>query len=565
MKKIVTFLTALSLLMTSGMSVYASETSVAASIDPETGTITLTGSADGTTTIRVTKADVDIESLNDGNMPTDLHQITSKGILAYEFQLPEGAEDGKYYVSVTDKNGTASDTVFVFDKDDAEAVFNTYLNKNLSENEFVNAVLSHAEELGIDVEHEDYSSDVLRGMYQLNSRYTNYNDFYASYELCRVLTALKGKNVAAVESYLKKYENILGIDYTDAYEKSTVLTSADKTTLCNLISAIDYIKIYKSAENITGKSGFTAVFDALSALAAADNAESWKAIEKIYTQDFAFLKNNVVSKNSDYTTGKSADIFGYMLTKEFDSISDLKDNFDSAVTAKGGSDDNKSSGRGGSFSVGAGASTSGIFEEVPGAAANEEGFSIKAPILTQNHAEFIDVNTGDWFYNPVSVLAANGIVNGYSDGGFYPNNNITRAEFTKLIISAFSVTGKKASFGDVSENVWYHNCVSIAGGAGIVTGYNGNFNPDSNITRQDASVIIYRVAALLNMPYEGFEQSFTDVDDISLYALTAVGALNKNGIVSGVGNGMFMPMRNITRAEAVQLIYNVISDLQNRA
>ena len=70
MKKIVTFLTALSLLVTSGMSAYAAATGVTASIDPKTGTITLTGSADGTTTIRVTKADVDIESLSDDNMPT---------------------------------------------------------------------------------------------------------------------------------------------------------------------------------------------------------------------------------------------------------------------------------------------------------------------------------------------------------------------------------------------------------------------------------------------------------------------------------------------------------------
>ena len=92
---------------------------------------------------------------------------------------------------------------------------------------------------------------------------------------------------------MKKYQSTLGIDYSECYENSGVLGAAAKTSLCGMLSDMDYAAIYESAQDITGKKGFPAVFEALSALSAINTSEkSWKAFEKIYTIDFPFLKNN---------------------------------------------------------------------------------------------------------------------------------------------------------------------------------------------------------------------------------------------------------------------------------
>ena len=563
MKKTVAFLITLSILCTSFVA-YADTTSVTALLDPETGIISLSGSAVGTTTVRVTKAEVELESLSDSAMPTDIHQITTKGSLNYEFRLPSGSSGGRYVISITDKNGTDNDTIFYFDKEIAGDIVDRYLKGGISESEFTDIVTNSAGDLGIDTAHEDYSLSCVFLMYKLNNNYENYTDFYTTYNYSRAISSLNGESASEIENKLKKYQSTLGIDYSECYENSGVLGAAAKTSLCGMLSDMDYAAIYESAQDITGKKGFPAVFEALSALSAINTSEkSWKAFEKIYTIDFPFLKYNVVLKNSDYRVAAASEVFGAMLTKNFQTITDLKDNFNSSVKEPDISETTRPTSSRPSVSV-PHTTQDTMYEALPGADA-ENAVSVKVPSIEENYAEYADVAESDWFYLPVSLLGGNGVVSGYENGMFYPQHNITRAEFTKLIVSAFSVTGKKTAFSDVSEADWYSEVVSNAAGAGIVSGYDGCFKPNDFITRQDAAVILYRVSTLSGLPYSGYLYTFVDMDDISVYALPAVGALYKNGIVKGVGSGRFMPQSNITRAEAVQLIYNAISDLASKS
>ena len=110
---------------------------------------------------------------------------------------------------------------------------------------------------------------------------------------------------------------------------------------------------------------------------------------------------------------------------------------------------------------------------------------------------------------------------------------------------------------DVYSDDWYAPYVSAAMNAGIVFGNdNGEFMPASNITRQDMAVMICRA---FNITYPGITEAvFDDMNLVSDYAKESVFCLYKNSVISGKGNGLFAPVDNATRAEAAQIIYNVI-------
>ncbi|UKI35440.1 MAG: S-layer homology domain-containing protein [Clostridiales bacterium] len=99
-----------------------------------------------------------------------------------------------------------------------------------------------------------------------------------------------------------------------------------------------------------------------------------------------------------------------------------------------------------------------------------------------------------------------------------------------------------ADFSDVSASDWFYESVCSAKSAGIITGYDGIFNPNGFITREDASVIINRI---LNLSADK-NAVFSDADEISDYAVQAVNALYENKILSGYSDSTFKPKGNIT-------------------
>lgn len=107
---------------------------------------------------------------------------------------------------------------------------------------------------------------------------------------------------------------------------------------------------------------------------------------------------------------------------------------------------------------------------------------------------FTDVNHGDWYNTAISTMAALGILDGYSDGTFRPNEPITRAEFA-AIAARFdeNTTSGSASFSDLTGH-WAASEISKAYKNGWVTGYSdGTFRPDQAITRAEAVTLINRV------------------------------------------------------------------------
>ena len=107
--------------------------------------------------------------------------------------------------------------------------------------------------------------------------------------------------------------------------------------------------------------------------------------------------------------------------------------------------------------------------------------------------DYTDVAEGDWYNNAVSTLSNAGILNGYEDGSFQPNGNITRAEFATIAARFFEATYEGEDlFPDIAGH-WARDYINQAAHAGIVNGYeNGTFRPQENITRAEAMTIVNR-------------------------------------------------------------------------
>lgn len=108
--------------------------------------------------------------------------------------------------------------------------------------------------------------------------------------------------------------------------------------------------------------------------------------------------------------------------------------------------------------------------------------------------DFSDVNVGDWYNNNISTVAAAGIVNGYDDGTFQPNKRITRAEFA-TIASRFTTLVHEGEhlFTDIDGH-WAAEAINNAAITGWVNGYDdGSFKPEAEITRAEAITLINRV------------------------------------------------------------------------
>ncbi len=183
----------------------------------------------------------------------------------------------------------------------------------------------------------------------------------------------------------------------------------------------------------------------------------------------------------------------------------------------------------------------------------------------ENIGGFSDIADVTWAQKAIVAMSAVDIVKGREEGKFFPNDSITRAEFVKMLIGMLEYAGRidtadaECSFADVPEDAWYYSAVAAAVKNGIVTGVSETeFAPDANITRQDMAVMIDRAAKAANISLSnGAELIFTDESAISDYALDAVKAMSKAGIINGFEDGSFSPMSNATRAQATVMLYRV--------
>ena len=178
--------------------------------------------------------------------------------------------------------------------------------------------------------------------------------------------------------------------------------------------------------------------------------------------------------------------------------------------------------------------------------------------------KFEDLSDAEWASEAIKYLAKKGVLTGKNEKEFCPNQNVTREEFTKIIISALELSDEKSSnsFNDVESGRWSEKYISSAVRLGIVSGVTDfEFMPETPITREQMAAIIYRALMLFDKS-TGQRTVFDDDSQISDFAKDAVQCLAGRGIISGVGNNIFSPKAYVTRAQAAKIVYELLKTVE---
>lgn len=179
---------------------------------------------------------------------------------------------------------------------------------------------------------------------------------------------------------------------------------------------------------------------------------------------------------------------------------------------------------------------------------------------------FNDLENFDWAKEHIMALYNKGAVDGTEKNTFSPSNLVTREQFVKMIsaLTTFDENPPSAEFSDVAKGEWYEKYINGAKASGLISGRDdGTFGVGDCIIRQDAAIMCLnaikkeRPDLLENLKIE--KLPFGDAGDISSYAVYAVSALNKLGILNGDASGNFNASANATRAEAAVMINKVMT------
>jgi len=148
---------------------------------------------------------------------------------------------------------------------------------------------------------------------------------------------------------------------------------------------------------------------------------------------------------------------------------------------------------------------------------------------------------------------------GFPDGRFMPDGNITRAETAALVVRTLAPGLERSdatgTFSDVSQGAWYFDYITAAHRYGLIQGFpDGSFEPNQPVTREQFAAILARTAEVL----AAGNLAHTDIADISSWAVDYVYTMSANDWMQGDIEGTFRPQAAITRAEAAAVICRIL-------
>ena len=170
---------------------------------------------------------------------------------------------------------------------------------------------------------------------------------------------------------------------------------------------------------------------------------------------------------------------------------------------------------------------------------------------------FVDVNENDWFYDVVLYAYENGLMTGTSADTFAPNTATTRGMIVSMLARLEGVTSaESAGFTDVADNDWYATAVNWAASEGIVNGFEDDtFRPNDAITREQMAAILYNYA-----DYKGYDVSaradlsdYADAADVSSWAEDVLAWANAEGLINGMTATTIDPQGATTRAQTAAM------------
>nr|WP_238480674.1 S8 family serine peptidase [Desulforadius tongensis] len=166
-----------------------------------------------------------------------------------------------------------------------------------------------------------------------------------------------------------------------------------------------------------------------------------------------------------------------------------------------------------------------------------------------------------WAEGVISRMSRLKVLGGYPDGTFRPDDRLTRAQFATMLVRALKLVESPADaeqFNDLPPNAWYRGAVGSAVAAGLVVGYSEHtFGPDDPITREQMAVMITRAVSGGMVPYQAEDKTlerYSDLEQISLWARPSVSMMVKYEILTGRAGDRFVPQGTTTRAEAAAVL-----------
>lgn len=191
-------------------------------------------------------------------------------------------------------------------------------------------------------------------------------------------------------------------------------------------------------------------------------------------------------------------------------------------------------------------------------------------VVTKDQS-FNDVPASHWAADDISVLTNKLIVFGVSDTQFDLDRDITRAEFAGLVVRSLGLNTNAtvSQFSDVEANKWYAKEIAAAADAGIVYGYpDGTFRPNEVISRQELASMVVRAmefagkdVSITNAKQNQLLSSYKDADQVGPWAADEMAVALESEVVQGMGNDILSPRSNATRGQATAMLFRYLLDV----
>ena len=479
-----------------------------------------------------------------GDVKSDIN-----GEFCIKFEFPESADTGKYTLYYGSLNSVRKS----FDIDYVN-YFKTMSNiKNANSSTMLNDILLSDEHMD-ELEYVGFNVKLFKELkYPENvskSLFENYN-----LKACNDDEILKAFNISlGIECINEKIQG--GIDFINPVFEDVEFQKISDTLLKEyLVNGIYRL----SFETINDFNDAYALYNVLYKVELSSVGGFSDLIIK-YNSELKLNGESIYSKfieNPEKHIYIAEEYFEEVEKKPVLNLEDFIKAFSTAVNnvTKPYSDNSGSSGSSGSSGLGGGGVSLGV----------KDFATIVTPAGTTSETKVIKFNDIDhvaWAKDAIFGLAEKGIVNGFADGIFAPDEYVKREELVKMVVLCLNEkpSMSKHPFADVKSDVWYAPYVSKAYEMNLIQGISDTeFGVGNEISRQDLAVVILRASEEndnIDYIFDG-ETQFLDNQDISDYAKEAVGVLYNRGIINGNGNNYFKPKAKCTRAEAAKIIWNV--------
>ena len=186
-------------------------------------------------------------------------------------------------------------------------------------------------------------------------------------------------------------------------------------------------------------------------------------------------------------------------------------------------------------------------------------------VIITSAKDFTDVKSSDWYADYVYYMNDVGIINGYTDNTFRASKEVTRAEFIKMMVTAFGLEEEvNISYNDISSGDWYYSVYRKASAQGFLqktfTGY--NMKPTAKLTREEA-VSLLMAYMDLSASETASLSDFTDRNSVTSAYKTYVEQAVYAGIINGFTDNTFRPQATLQRAQAAKILYTAVGTVVN--